>query len=147
MKSIFKSNGAAMKFSCKKIMCVSLVIGLCFALSGCGETEEKSELDLIIADLSTSYLDDGATPEETTSLSEETDASEENTTEELTLSSVTGRISSLNETEITVEINEEEKITLVYDSKTSVYGAESLETEQKVTVTYNNSYAVAVVII
>ena len=63
-----------MKFSCKKIIGVSLVIGLCFALSGCGETEEKSELDLIIADLSTSYLDDGATPEETTSLSEETDA-------------------------------------------------------------------------
>ena len=99
-----------MKISGIKIISFSLAVALCFTLSGCGETEEKSDLDLIIADLSTSYLDDD-TPEETTSLSEEvTDASEETTAEQLVFSAVTGKITDLSETDIYITADIEEKV-------------------------------------
>ena len=137
-----------MKISGIKIISFSLAVASCFALSGCGETEDKSDLDLIIADLSTSYLDDD-TPEETTSLSEEvTDASEEATTEQLVFSAVTGNITDLSETDIYITADIEEKVMKYsYDGETSVYGAETLQIGQRVTVTYNDGYAVAVVVI
>ena len=137
-----------MKISGIKIISFSLAVALCFTLSGCGETEEKSDLDLIIADLSTSYLDDD-TPEETTSLSEEvTDASEETTAEQLVFSAVTGKITDLSETDIYITADIEEKVMKYsYDGETSVYGAETLQIGQRVTVTYNYGYAVAVVVV
>ena len=137
-----------MKISGIKIISFSLAVALCFTLSGCGETEGRSDLGLIIADLSTSYLDDD-TPEETTSLSEEvTDASEETTAEQLVFSAVTGKITDLSETDIYITADIEEKVMKYsYDGETSVYGAETLQIGQRVTVTYNDGYAVAVVVV
>lgn len=127
------------------MVCSSAVL-LCFVLSGCNEAEEKTDLDLIIADLSTSYLDDD-TPEETTSLFEETEESEEASDEQLVLSAVTGKITDLSESDIYIATDEEKVIKFTYDIETSLYGTDALKVGQNITVTYRDDYAVAVVVV
>ena len=125
------------------MVCSSAVL-LCFVLSGCNEAEEKTDLDLIIADLSTSYLDDD-TPEETTSLFEETEESEEASDEQLVLSAVTGKITDLSESDIYIATDEEKVIKFTYDIETSLYGTDALKVGQNITVTYRGDDAVAVI--
>ena len=100
---------------------------------------------MLIADLSTSYLDDDE-PEET---EQEQESEETSTTEEekSPLYSFTGTISGIEENIIYITDAEGQISEFGYDETTAIYGADALAEEQTVTVSYRDNFAVAIMVV